>query len=446
MQRTFLVVVLIFAIVSFGWLFLGAVVTERTQSAEQQLLAAVGELWGSPLEQASPTVVLHEIPPPEPELAEAASEELDPLRHSRSGHGKKDEDKRTSRLTDIDGSDIDVRLALEPRRKGLLWYATYVVDFEADYVYRHDEEEPADVTLQFRLPLPKASYDGFVFTLDGEETEPLPRIDSSGTVKRARRLQPGETIRAHVAYRTRGLDSWTYTPTPAWSRQARDFSLHVVTNFDAIDFPEGSLSPTTKAETSDGWELDWSFESLISGFRLGVQMPKRLNPGPLAARIVFFAPVCLGFFFAWLLVITLMRGVTLHGMHYLFLAAAFFAFHLLLSHLVDHLSLPLSFCLASAASVGLVVSYLRIVVGPRFALVEAGLAQLVYLVFFSFAHFFEGLTGLTVTIGSVLTLLALMQLTARIDWSEVFGKKPSPTMPPPAGSAPPATVPPRPAS
>jgi hypothetical protein len=59
----------------------------------------------------------------------------------------------------------------------------------------------------------------------------------------------------------------------------------------------------------------------------------------------------------------------------------------------------------------------------RTALVQAGLAQLVFLVLFSYAFFFEGYTGLTVTVGAVLTLFVLMQLTARVDWGAVFAKR-----------------------
>jgi hypothetical protein len=70
----------------------------------------------------------------------------------------------------------------------------------------------------------------------------------------------------------------------------------------------------------------------------------------------------------------------------------------------------------------LVVSYLRLVVGPRFAFVEAGLAQLLYLVGFSLAHFWEGFTGLTVTVLGIVTLFALMQLTGRIKWAEVLAR------------------------
>jgi len=46
------------------------------------------------------------------------------------------------------------------------------------------------------------------------------------------------------------------------------------------------------------------------------------------------------------------------------------------------------------------------------------LSQLVYLVFFSYAHFWKGFTGLAVTIISIVTLFAIMQLTGRVKWSK----------------------------
>jgi len=69
-----------------------------------------------------------------------------------------------------------------------------------------------------------------------------------------------------------------------------------------------------------------------------------------------------------------------------------------------------------------VVSYLRLVVGLRFALTEAAGAQFIYLVLFSYAFFFKGFTGLTVTIGSILTLFVVMQATGRVCWAEKFAK------------------------
>jgi len=71
----------------------------------------------------------------------------------------------------------------------------------------------------------------------------------------------------------------------------------------------------------------------------------------------------------------------------------------------------------------LVVSYLRLVVNARFAVVESGLAQLIYLVLFSYAFFFDGFTGLTVTIGAIVTLFVVMQITGKIRWEEKFSRR-----------------------
>jgi hypothetical protein len=87
---------------------------------------------------------------------------------------------------------------------------------------------------------------------------------------------------------------------------------------------------------------------------------------------------------------------------------------------VDHISVHAAFATASAVSIFLVVSYLRLVVGLRFAAVEAGGAQLIYLVLFSYAFFLQGFTGLAITIGAIVTLFVAMQMTGRIRWGEKF--------------------------
>ena len=79
------------------------------------------------------------------------------------------------------------------------------------------------------------------------------------------------------------------------------------------------------------------------------------------------------------------------------------------------------------------MSYLRLVVGTRFATREAALAQFIYLVAFSYAFFLKGFTGLAITIGSILTLFIVMQATGKIRWKERFAT--SDPAPAPAGSS-----------
>ena len=232
-------------------------------------------------------------------------------------------------------------------------------------------------------------------------------------------LPPGQTVILRAAYHSQGLTSWRYKLADGIA-QVHDFTLTMHTNFKDIDFAEDMLSPTTKESVAGGWILNWRYADLVSGFQIGMTMPDKLQPGPLAGEISFFAPVSLFFFFFLMFIITTMRNIDLHPMNYFFLAAAFFAFHLLLAYLVDHISIHAAMLISSAVSIALVVSYLRLVVGLRFAALEAGSAQLIYLVLFSYAFFWKGFTGLSITIISILTLFVVMQATGRIRWSERF--------------------------
>jgi hypothetical protein len=201
-----------------------------------------------------------------------------------------------------------------------------------------------------------------------------------------------------------------------------NFRLLMNTDFDAIDFPADTISPSLKTPTDAGHQLTWAFKQVVTGQGMGMKMPSRLQPGQLASALSFSAPVSLLFYFLILFVLGTIRRIDIHPVNYLFIAGAFFAFHLLFAYSVDHLRIVPAFLVSSVVSMVLVVTYLRLVVGARFAFVEAALAQLLYMVGFSLAHFWEGFTGLTVTVLSIVTLFVLMQLTGRVRWSEVFAR------------------------
>jgi len=62
-----------------------------------------------------------------------------------------------------------------------------------------------------------------------------------------------------------------------------------------------------------------------------------------------------------------MRNIDLHPMNYFFFATGLFRFPPAAAYLVDHISSHAVMVIASVVSVALVVSYLRLVVGIRFA-------------------------------------------------------------------------------
>ena len=402
MVKRMMAIVLIYLCTAAAWAILGGTIFYRTQNRNAALHEQVASSWGSRHGQAPPRASYVIVRPNEADQVVYL-----PLEKSR----------------------VEVGFDLEHRKKGLLWYATYKVDFSGLYTFRNDSDRTKSVAFDLDFPSEKAIYDDFVFELNGEQLDAKfgdrnVRGESwkkPGGTSRVR-MEPGALAMLKVAYRSQGLDRWRYILGGSGNdiAQAKDFSLKMHTRFKDIDFPEDTLSPTEKKETEDGWELGWNYKNLLSGFQIGMAMPNKLQPGPLAGKISLFAPVSLLFFFFLLFIITTLRKIDLHPMNYFFLAAAFFSFHLLMAYLVDQILIHTAFVICSAVSIFLVVSYLRLVVGLRFAAVEAGLAQLVYLVLFSYAFFLKGFTGLTITIASILTLFVVMQMTGRIRWSEVF--------------------------
>ncbi|HKP37312.1 MAG TPA: inner membrane CreD family protein [Pyrinomonadaceae bacterium] len=412
----------IFLCTAVAWAILGATIFQRTYDFGSRSENLVTSTWGAPQNQ---------VPP------QAWYSEQVPKREIKAENGRYVEtitQQTVNTQLPLESSRIAVDLDLEHRQKGLLWYSTYKVGFDGTYAFKNTSDKDQNISFVLTFPTAQAIYDDLLFTVDGA---PLELKSEKSSASASARVGAGKVALLKVGYKSQGLNDWRYSLGNVAGNQGsnvaqvRDFALKMTTNFKDIDFPENTLSPTLKKDYGNGWSLDWNYKNLVSGYQIAMTMPEKLQPGPLAGRISFFAPVSLFFFFFLMLIITTLRGIEVHPMNYFFLAAAFFSFHLLLAYLVDHISIHAAFAICSAVSVFLVVSYLRLVVGTRFALREAALAQFIYLVAFSYAFFLKGFTGLAVTIGSIITLFVVMQATGKIRWKDKFAAQlPEPSVSP----------------
>ena len=411
MTKKIIAIAFIFICASIAWAILGGTIFSRTYDSGLISSNKVASTWGTSQNQAPPSASFTDEIPRKEEVLENGKKVVKTVK-----------DKVVHELQ-LESSRIHVNLDLQHRQKGLLWYSTYKVDFSGVYGFVNGSDKQQAIEFKLVFPTTQAIYDNLTFTVDGVPVAVSNQKNAATTVVA---IGARKTAQLAVSYSSQGLNEWRYSFGSTEVAQVRDFTLRMRTNFKDIDFPENTLSPSDKTMTANGWDLNWSYKSLLSGYQIAMVMPEKLQPGPLAGRISFFAPVSLFFFFFLMLIITTMRGIDLHPMNYFFLAAAFFSFHLLLAYLVDHVSIHVAFAISAAVSVFLVVSYLRLVVGIRFASREAALAQFIYLVMFSYAFFLKGFTGLAITIGSVLTLFVVMQITGRIRWAEKFSVKPHP--------------------
>jgi hypothetical protein len=304
------------------------------------------------------------------------------------------------------------------------------------------------------LPAGARAFENLGMTLDGQPVDVADAKDGN----RLWVVVPadGKEHLVTVTYRAQGRDRWIYDlargreekpggssrgrfdgdepPDNAQTVMVKALDLVATTNFRDIDYPKGCVSPTPhKAEAIEGgMKAEWHFQNRSSRERIGIEMPARENAGPIAARMSFHAPVSLLFFFTVMFTVVVLKKIPLHPMHYLFISAGFFSFHILLAYLVDHIDIHLAFWISAAVSVFMVVNYMRLVAGVKFAVLYVGLAQLVYLIGFSYAFFFKGWTGLTVVVVAILTLFVLMMATALLVWDEVFARPSAPPRPPQA--------------
>jgi hypothetical protein len=381
-----LAIALITICTAAAWFILGSALTIRTTGSSSQMGNEVTDVWGPVIEQSHPSAFY-----------------LTPT----GARGRVSLQPASSK--------VDVDLKYDPKKRGLLWHRTYDVAFSAEYEFVNPTPIAQTIYIEFPLPAGKASYQGFSFML-GDAT-PRQSSPANGKLTEAIVVPPKGSAPLKITYTTRGMDSWRYA-FPDASR-VRGFELKMKTNFAEINFPKGSGSPTERDVAANLYT--WNYPDVLSAPAIGMDMPKVLNAGPVAARISFFAPVSLVFFFTVLLIVGMVRGVNLHPMNYFFLAAGCFAFQLLFAYLVDVVPIELSFGIASVVSLILVCAYVGAVAGRGMFLVALP-AQLAYMVLFSYSFFFDGLTGLTITIGAIITLGLLMILTAKVNWAAMFTK------------------------
>jgi len=396
----FFTIVVIFVTVSIAWAILGGTVYVRTETRRDDLSPEVDARWG-------PAGLVQPAPRPDPAETE-----------------------------------ISVDFHHEDRYMGLVWFSTYTVEFNGTYKVNRPANRPSPGTFTFELPSKAHVFENLTVTSNGE---PLDIAEVKDGNRLDIPLPAGQEHTIVVTYRTQGRDRWEYDFAHGSDETAmvKKLSLTATTDFTEIDYPKGSASPTPdKARKIDGgMQAVWQFENRSTRQRIGIEMPARTNAGPIAARMALYAPVSLFFFFTVMFTIVVLKQIPLHPMHYLFISAGFFAFHILLAYLVDKIDIHYAFWICAVTSALLVISYMRLVAGTKFAVAYVGLAQLVYLVGFSYAFFWVGWTGLTIVIVAIITLFVLMQATGRFDWNEVFKKPPAAPAAPTAPRVPPTPQP-----
>ncbi len=196
----------IFLGASLAWAALGSSLLARAGGFDGRLEQEVEALWGRPHHQAGPLAQILR-PGNQTEIVETTRDGAAPIR------------KEVTRPVvreiplPLERTRAQVDLNLEQRRRGLLWYPTYQVAFDADYEFRNPDAETRTLRIRFPLPAEDALLDDFVFSLDGRQV--TPSADAAREIVGETQAAAGATVTLHVSYRSRGMRRWTYAFAPS---------------------------------------------------------------------------------------------------------------------------------------------------------------------------------------------------------------------------------------
>lgn len=200
MIKRILAIIFIYVCTTFAWLALGFYMEMRTHQQDYKLKNDVGKLWGTPHRQVAP-------------LAYFVTRNETRVQTIRGGETISEAKVETFKHSfPLFKSDINVRLDLDHRRRGLLWYSTYTVNFDGIYSVQNPFNEAHSIYVDFVLPSPDAVYDNFRVKVNGREQQSI-QINTA-TLTQLLVLNAHEIQTIEVAYTSHGLDECGMTLEP----------------------------------------------------------------------------------------------------------------------------------------------------------------------------------------------------------------------------------------
>ncbi len=362
---------------------LSAQITDRTSFADSELRRDVMDRWGAPIRQPAPSV--RYVP------SGAVFNALEPLALAKQ--------------------HVDVEARMNYRKRGLVYFSGFDFAFRGRYEVQNPEARDVDLVFVFPIEAPRNQIllSDLQFLVDGQPAAVA--AEREAALVWTGRAAPGQTLAFDIAFKGRGLESFTYLLDP--ELRVNDFRLGLrVAGGANYDYPAGVVPAATTEVGEDQVALGWAYGSLESGVPVGLVLPAEQAFDELVATLLLRSPVPFLLLFAGLVALGLWRGRVFRIWEAYLLAAGYGLFFVLLAYLAAFLDFYLAFGLSLAGVAGLLYAYLRLLLGSRPALLGLGLVA-AFLAVPSAAVVLDGYTGLVYTLEIAGLVAGLMVLTAR---------------------------------
>lgn len=232
----------------------------------------------------------------------------------------------------------DVKMELSERKKGYALYSGYIIRAQFTYEVLNDSNLETEAEFTFPMSPGQRVFEDFQITLDGQDISSKLQF-APDQITWTSVMAPRQHHTITVVYTSRGMETFYYQ-IPA-QRNIRDFVLTLTIDrlpLTQLNYPEGILTPTRIASTSDGRGsvLVWQLDRAITTAGMGVALPQPEQPGAQVLRVLWNSPYALTLLVTMLALTLLILGVPMRFLDLALLAAVYCAQFLLMAAVSDY--------------------------------------------------------------------------------------------------------------
>ncbi|MCH9651159.1 MAG: hypothetical protein K0U98_23245 [Deltaproteobacteria bacterium] len=371
-------------LVLFSAAVISGQVANRHSFASGELYEEVADRWGAPIEQPAPSVRFVE--------SGTVFNGLESL--------------------PLAGQKVYVEAAMSYRKRGLTYFSGFEFAFRGQYRVVNDQGKSLDLVFVFPIQMSKNKVllSDLEFLVGGEPHS----VDLSQSQNRlvwTGRLAAAEELEVEIAFRGRGLNSFTYRLDP--TLPVKDFRFEAqVTGGDNFDYAPGVLPATSQTHKDGEVSLEWQYAALESGVPVGLILPSVKAYDTLIFIMAKRSWATFSLFFAGIVLLTLHHGRRLEIYESYLLAANYAFFFVLLAYLAAFMSFAGAFLLAQVITCSSLWFFSKRLTSPDAGRIIAVLL-VALLVLPTLAVILRGYTGLIYTLEILAGLVSVTYLATR---------------------------------
>jgi inner membrane protein involved in colicin E2 resistance len=259
---------------------------------------------------------------------------------------------------------LNSNVNLDKRQEGLIVFNSFIVNIDNDYVLKNTTDFQTNLFIKFNRPEnANIIYDYLVF-IDDQLVDKEYNIDESFVL--VPEFGQNQEIKVKIRFTTNGIDVYRY--------KLDVYNKYVMPSFKAvfnINTPKYNILrfslPHSITKNGSDEQLTVEMKNFSTNQDVGVSFVSIINDLDQVERLVEFSPVSLAMFLVLVFILSQIKNISFHSVHYMFIAIINAFYFLFIAYIIRFFNIFLTLSLAFILTAIMYVLYIPNVTNKRFA-------------------------------------------------------------------------------